>query len=526
MGETDGLRRSPLRDKPGEEGLDLPLGLSSIGNYDDLSPQGALGSSSIADTWGSPYSQGSFDFGLSPPKQPSTWGLSSPVTPSAGSVGSPMSAGSADGVKSTGMPRSSSAKQNIAAFGAKLSTAASAAAQVTKYKPKSASFDGESSGGSLRKSKMFKQSKSDLKSLRMKTDLSIQAAKQSINDRSPMTRSSRELERIASIVPTSVANGEDSEAISNRRHHHHHHPHISFRKKDSPAAVLSSSASNSKLASEGSMYSFQPAPNATQWHGTDMDEFKSPEECTAFLMKTWSQLCKRSQPIFKSEWPSIPVEDTNILVKMYFGALYHSQGSPREIVDRLNEFLYSGLKNAGFGISTNSTDDGRIHVLSKLASSWHRFLTDVLPALEAVFLPLQLEFDGCGAILQTPEEAQKYWKPLQPSPVKSLGSQSSASAKPSIRKYGLIAYRDVVVVPLAGILQQLLGDGTVGLDSSLPNASEMAASLLQCINVLSFVQTNDANQQALEEILERLKPTWMARPRIAKDRSGLVLRRD
>lgn len=519
MGESDGIPRSPLMEKPSGEALDLHSGLSRLNNFSDADIPDTLGSSIVTDTWGSPYSQNSFDFGLSPPNKPSsTWGLSSPIMSPSGSVGSPMSAGSGEGIKSAGIPRSSSAKQNIAAFGAKLSTAASAAAHATKYKPKNSS-DGDSSG--LRKSKMFRQSKSDLKNLRMKTDMGIQAARQSINDRSPMTRSSRELERIAAITPTSVAAGEESDS----RRHHHHHPHISFRKKDNPAAVLSSSASNSKLASEGSMYSFQSAPNASQWHATDMDEFRSPEECAAFLTKTWSQLCKRSQPIFKSEWPSIPVEDTNILVKMYFGAHYHSQGSPREIIDRLNDFLCSGLKGAGFGINLSGKYRENTQLLRQLAISWHKFITDVLPALEAVFLPLQLEFDGCGAVLQAPEEAQKYWKSLQPSP-KSLAVGAMSPVKFSVRRIILVAYRDVVMMPLVGMLEPLLADTAIGLDSSFPESSEMAASLLQCVNVLSFVQTNDVNQKAIEELLLKLKPTWMARPRLAKDRSGLVLRRD
>lgn len=373
-----------------------------------------------------------------------------------------------------------------------------------------ASNNGSSTGtgGSL-KSKMFKQSKTDLKSLKIKTDLGIHAARSSLNERSPMARggSNKELDRIAALgqLPNSpVHPGEFNFGHgSNSSHHHHHHPHLNFLKRDSPAAVLSSSASNSTLASEGTVYSFNQANNhAPVVSSSSHHSFKTPEEAAAFLTSSWTLLSMRIKPVFKKdEALRIPVEDVNILVFMHFTA-HHEQGrSGLELLSKVDELLQKGL--------ISSTVTPTYPTLESLSESWHYFFGKTLLSLEAIFLPLQLELDGMGQVFTNSRAASEYWLPL-------TGYRSSAfnknnairrkSQKPNIRKRVLLAYRDNAVVPILPNIKKLLEDwaeAPAGSTEAVPS-NEIVSHLLQCLTVLSNLRTHDEEAVAIDDVLKLL----------------------
>jgi hypothetical protein len=79
---------------------------------------------------------------------------------------------------------------------------------------------------------------------------------------------------------------------------------------------------------------------------------------------------------------------------------------------------------------------------------WMFTFTSILPYMQSVFLPLDLEVSGCGVIM-TPEQARDFWGGVVASP--------SASNKPArvapaasvldVRRLVLTAYRDIVVLP-------------------------------------------------------------------------------
>lgn len=353
-------------------------------------------------------------------------------------------------------------------------------------------------GGGL---KMFRHSKTDLKALRMKTDLGIQtslsAARSSINDRSPMTRTSRELDRIAALGSPNNNPIPLLEPPNAKKHH------ISFRKKDSPSAKLSSSASNSRLDSQGSLYSFhQPT-------GVNINlekSFKSIEDCQQTLTYTWSLLFSRTQSIFSDAQMRIPVEDTNTLVSVYFSAHVWNGGTALEMIDKMNELLLNGM---GSFAQTNLTKPGG-DILVKCASTWKLFFTRILLMLEAVFLPLQLEMDGCGSIIKSQTQSDEYWEPLRKN-----------NRTINVRRCILIAYRDVIILPYVEKIQTAVLQGFEVHE----HAPDTAARITQCINTLGLIQSQDASQAKIENLLGSLRESWLTRPRMAKDRRGLVLRR-
>lgn len=454
-------------------------------------------------------------------------------------------------------PFKSKSKHNLAVFGAKLtSTAASVGVHGSKYKQKekdafkesnrespftdelevlthsndssagiagstspsmvaaaSVSVGNNNGGGSggMLKSKMFKPSKNDLKSLRIKTDLSIQSARSTLNDRSPMMRggSTKELDRIAAIGQAgSVTQPTDSIIGSSAHHHHHlHPPHISFRKRDSPAAVLSSSASNSTLASEGTVYSFnQSNNNGSPSALASMHSFKTVEEGTAFLTSSWTLLNLRIQSLFKRDEPlRIPVEDVNILVLMHFSAHYALSGTGLDILKRLDELLETGFKS--------SSIPPKHATLESLADSWQYFFRKTLIALEAIFLPLQLEFDGTGQVFTSSQAARDYWYPLAASRHSTSNRVAGPNKAPriSIRRRVLTIYRDIAVVPLLSNLAKQIDE----IESQSSTCSEeIIGQCLQCLTTLAQLQSEGEAQKLIESNLILIQEELMKKRKL------------
>lgn len=412
-------------------------------------------------------------------------------------------------------------KHNLAAFGAKLSsTAASVGAHATKYKQRDnamhidhvSDMGGLPSPGinsvqppsssSMLKSKMFKQSRSDLMSLKIKTDLGLQSSRSSLSERSPMARggSAKELDRIAAIgLPQSPSQGADhpfNNSSGSAAHyyylHHSHHPHISFRKRDSPAAVLSSSSSNSILTNEGALYTFNSS-NAGSIGLTSIHSFKTLEEGISFLQNSWTLLTLRIQPVFKKEEDMrIPVEDVNILILMHFSAHHSLGGSSTDVLKKLEELLVAGMKTSSVVPLHPS--------VKEVALSWKLFHKDMLITLEAIFLPLQLEFDGIGQVLTNYKDAQEYW---YPSGSNSAFSRAMArkSQKLSVRRKILTTYRDIVIVPTLQQLKKKINDPK-DMDMKNPSYKNL---LIQCFMTLHLLRTNDAIQETIDDVLDAVK---------------------
>lgn len=395
-----------------------------------------------------------------------------------------------DGRKADKKQRSQ--KHNFAVIGAKLTDAANHAKNKTKPKE-------SSPGQSLLKAKMFRQSKPDLKTLRMKTDLGISVARSSM-ERSPMTKTSKQLDRIAALSGSPA-----NTALATPGKHHHHHHHITFRKTHSPASVLSSSASNSKLADEGSLYSFHGTASTLNFQ---LDPFKGREDRDHYMSTSWELILAQAQAIFTNDVQRrIPIEDFNLLVSMHFSAHLQAQYTALEWIDKLQELLLYGMRC----LPSLSKYSGA-EMLSEAADSWEKFFTKLLPRLEAVFLPVQLEIEGVTELIRSPDAAQEYWDPI-----------NRKYGQVSIRKCILTAYRDAIILPVIDTLSQALRDNC-NFDSLLSaQTSTTASRITQCVNTLGRIRSNDDFQVRFEKLIDTVRQSWVATPRTAKDRRGLVL---
>lgn len=230
---------------------------------------------------------------------------------------------------------------------------------------------------------------------------------------------------------------------------HKHHLKLRSRKEGHSGMILSSSSSNSKLTSDaGSIYSFNPAspaiapyvPSALQKSISTIDvknlSYKDINKISGdqALEEIWPFLCAPVMPLFAGEGLRVPVEDLNKLV------LLHTK---RRIAERDPSTLISEVKDMfklGVSVFDNTStllSYSDVDIVNHVVNLWKFYHSTVLPYIEAVFLPLQLEFEGSGVIM-TKDGAKKFW-----------AKQKGQSVKMnSIKKMSLASFRDWIVLPL------------------------------------------------------------------------------
>ncbi|KAK9457881.1 HbrB-like-domain-containing protein [Dipodascopsis uninucleata] len=284
--------------------------------------------------------------------------------------------------------------------------------------------------------------------------------------------------------------------MSNDSVKHKHHLLLRPRKDSHPGMILSSSSSNSKLTSDaGTMYSFNPssphfapyAPYGLQKSISNLDvKSMSYKDITKIgeqaLEDVWPFLCARVTPIFTGDGLKVPVEDLNKLVLLHVKRRI-SEHDPTTLINDVKDLLNTGISGFESSLGTWSRNASETQMMGFVSDVWQYFYTTVLPYIQAVFLPLQMEFQGVGSLL-TSDEAKRFWE----------RSRSSSSYFKNVRLLALMIFRDNVILPLSQRITVLLVDV---LD--LP-ARELVGKLQQCISILSYVRSKDDNQRKINEL--------------------------
>lgn len=125
--------------------------------------------------------------------------------------------------------------------------------------------------------------------------------------------------------------------------------------------------------------------------------------------------------------------------------------APNIIVEDFRDLLNTGFSS--LDQTLRRTDDDRLIPL--LTEVWRFTFTVVLPFMQAVFLPLDLEFSGNGPLM-TPEQAREFWGALPLSSISSnrppTATQGPTPTVPAgqvleVRRIVLTAYRDTIILP-------------------------------------------------------------------------------
>lgn len=293
----------------------------------------------------------------------------------------------------------------------------------------------------------------------------------------------------------------------------------------------------------------------------------------------WDFLKAKLLIIFEGEELKMPVEDLNKLVSIHIQRCIQKR-APSIITEDLDDLLKTGFLS--LDQTLRSVPDDKL--IPALVEMWLFIFGTVLPYMQAVFLPLDLEFKGNGSIMST-RDAAEFWG-LQPDSLEDFQNELN------VRRLALLSFRDNIILsrhdtfkaifsrlslesinvdvdspqplpspqPRPGTANSgfdvstsynsqsstLLGDGARSRATSntsapelpafspplrrqmpTPNAqgaevTETVARMLQCMSVLASLRSGDEAQLKIEEITKALKLNWLGRGRTGRNRKGFV----
>lgn len=183
----------------------------------------------------------------------------------------------------------------------------------------------------------------------------------------------------------------------------------------------------------------------------------------------WPLLKARLLHIFEGEDPRPPVEDFNALVSVHIKRCIQRR-SPILLIDDLNELLTTGF--GSLDQTLRHVPDDRL--IPHLVEMWLVVFTTILPFLQAVFLPLDLEFKGKGIMTST--AAADFWGVLLPDEMNTKSPENKnipILGELDVRRITLLTFRDTVILPrndtLMTIFSRLsLENLNAGLESPSP----------------------------------------------------------
>ncbi|KAL5116232.1 hypothetical protein ACEQ8H_005897 [Pleosporales sp. CAS-2024a] len=185
----------------------------------------------------------------------------------------------------------------------------------------------------------------------------------------------------------------------------------------------------------------------------------------------WPLLKARVLLIFEGEDPRPPVEDFNALVTVHIKRCVHKR-SPILLIEDLNELLHTGF--GSLDQTLRHVPDDRL--IPHLVEMWLVVFTTILPFLQAVFLPLDLEFRGSG--IMSSAQAAEFWGVMLPDEMNTKSPESKNKNIPilgelEVRRITLLMFRDIVILPrydsLMAIFSRLsLENLNAGLESPSP----------------------------------------------------------
>jgi hypothetical protein len=159
----------------------------------------------------------------------------------------------------------------------------------------------------------------------------------------------------------------------------------------------------------------------------------------------WPLLKARLLMVFEGEDPRPPIEDFNSLVSVHLRRCIQRR-SPATIIEEFNDLLQTGFSS--LDQTLKQVPDERL--VPHLVAMWSLVFHTILPFLQAVFLPLDLEFKGRGPIMSA-REAADFWGVALPD--SDLGSEVNVHNVPllgedlDVRRMVLQTFRDAIFLP-------------------------------------------------------------------------------
>ena len=179
----------------------------------------------------------------------------------------------------------------------------------------------------------------------------------------------------------------------------------------------------------------------------------------------WDFLKAKLLIIFEGEELRMPVEDLNRLVLIHIERCVKNR-APGIITEDLQDLLKTGF------LSLEQTLRGvpDEQLVPYLVEMWLFVFGTVLPYMQSVFFPLDLEFAGNGTLM-TPRQAAEFWG-FVPDSIQGFDNELD------VRRIVLLSYRDTIILPRHDILKAIFSrlsleniNVSVSRDSPAPMAS-------------------------------------------------------
>ena len=149
--------------------------------------------------------------------------------------------------------------------------------------------------------------------------------------------------------------------------------------------------------------------------------------------EAWALLRARILVIFEGEDVRIPIEDFNRLLTLHLQKCIQAN-TPHIILEKVRDLLQTGFSSIEYTL--RRVPDARI--VPQLVEIWTNVFNTILPFLQAIFLPLDLELRGRGQSLSTPSAAADFW---------GVASRSSSTSLPDTKALVLQTFRDIIILP-------------------------------------------------------------------------------
>ncbi|KAG8531220.1 uncharacterized protein KY384_004578 [Bacidia gigantensis] len=149
----------------------------------------------------------------------------------------------------------------------------------------------------------------------------------------------------------------------------------------------------------------------------------------------WDFLKAKLLVIFEGEEVRIPIEDLNRLLTMHIQRRIRTN-NPTGLIEDLRDFLSVGFNSVDHTLRPIA----ETRLVRALVDTWGLLFGRLLPFIQAVFLPLDLEFKGHGTFLSARESAD-FWGADPSSTSEAFGNAFD------VRRIVLLAYRDTLILP-------------------------------------------------------------------------------
>lgn len=182
----------------------------------------------------------------------------------------------------------------------------------------------------------------------------------------------------------------------------------------------------------------------------------------------WDFLKAKLLIIFEGEELRMSVEELNQLVSVHLQRCILKR-IPNIITEDLRDLLQTGFLS--LDQTLRGIPDHRL--VPPLVEMWLFIFGTILPYMQAVFLPLDLEFKGHGPLM-TPQDAAEFWGANPDSTEDAFGNEFD------VRRIVLLSYRDNIILPRHDSLKAIfsrLSLNSINATVSLVNCSPDAVAV-------------------------------------------------